>query len=98
MEIGEKLARQRKKLGLEVEDVSASTGMSVRQVIAIEAGAEQFASSAEMNRMIRLYARKLGVPVEADALGAAPRRLDPEIVAPPPIPQFLLKPETGHAD
>jgi transcriptional regulator with XRE-family HTH domain len=98
MEIGEKLARQRKTLGLEVEDVSASTGMSVRQVLAIEAGAEQFASPAEMNRMIRLYARKLGVLVDTDTFGVAPRRLDPEVVTPPPIPRFLLKPEAGRAD
>lgn len=98
MEIGEKLARQRKTLGLEVEDVSASTGMSVRQVLAIEAGAEQFASPAEMNRMIRLYARKLGVLVDTDTFGVAPRRLDPEVVTPPPIPRFLLKPEAGRVD
>lgn len=98
MEIGEKLARQRKNLGLAVEDISSSTGMSVRQVLAIEAGAEQFASPAEMTRMIRLYARKLGVLVDTDNLGVVPRRLDPEVVTPPPIPRFLLKPEAGHAD
>ena len=84
MEIGEKLARQRKNLGLAVEDISSSTGMSVRQVLAIEAGAEQFASPAEMTRMIRLYARKLGVLVDTDNLGMVPRRLDPEVLTPPP--------------
>ncbi|MFM7668962.1 MAG: helix-turn-helix domain-containing protein [Betaproteobacteria bacterium] len=50
MEIGEKLAMQRKQLALSVEDVAATTGMSVRQVLAIEAGAEQFASASEMSR------------------------------------------------
>ena len=32
MEIGEKLAKQRRQLGLAVEDIASSTGMSVRQV------------------------------------------------------------------
>jgi transcriptional regulator with XRE-family HTH domain len=98
MEIGEKLAIQRKQMALSVEDVAATTGMSVRQVLAIEAGAEQFASASEMSRMIKLYARKLGLLIEPDAISLASRRLDSELVAPPPIPRFLLKPEAGHAD
>ena len=93
MEIGEKLANQRKLLGMSVEDIAATTGMSVRQVLAIEAGADQFASAAEMSRMIRLYARKLGMLVEPDPAALAARRLDPEVVTPLPIPRFLLKHE-----
>ena len=89
---------RRRQLGLAVEDIAATTGMSVRQVLAIEAGAEQFASAAEMTRMIRLYARKLGVLVETDMANIASRRLDPEVITPPPIPRFLLKPEAGHPD
>ena len=98
MEIGEKLARQRKQLGLAVEDIAATTGMSVRQVLAIEAGAEQFASAAEMTRMIRLYARKVGVLMDTDIANTPSRRLVPEVVTPPPVPRFLLKPEAGHPD
>jgi transcriptional regulator with XRE-family HTH domain len=98
MEIGEKLARQRKQLGLAVEDIASTTGMSVRQVLAIEAGAEQFASAAEMARMIRLYARKVGVLMDTDIANTPSRRLVPEVVTPPPVPRFLLKPEAGHPD
>lgn len=98
MEIGEKLARKRKQLGLAVEDIASTTGMSLRQVLAIEAGAEQFASAPEMTRMIRLYARKLGVPVDTDAAAIASRPLEPEVITPPLIPRFLLKSEAGHPD
>ena len=98
MEIGEKLARHRKQLGLAVEDIASSTGMSVRQVVAIESGAEQFASASEMSRMIRLYARKIGILVEPDPAMLASRRLDPEVVTPPPIPRFLLKQEASRPD
>ena len=98
MEIGEKLAKQRKQLGLTVEDIASSTGMSVRQVLAIESGDEQIASAAEMSRMIRLYARKLGILVEPDPAALASRRLDPQVVTPPPIPHFLLKQEASRRD
>ena len=98
MEIGEKLAKQRRQLGLSVEDIASATGMSVRQVLAIEAGAEQLASAAEMSRMIRLYARKLGILVEPDPGALASRRLDPAVVTPAPIPRFLLKQEASRPD
>ena len=98
MEIGEKLAKQRRQLGLAVEDIASSTAMSVRQVLAIESGAEQFASAAEMSRMIRLYARKLGMLVEPDPAALASRRLEPEVITPPPIPRFLLKHEAVRPD
>ena len=98
MEIGETLAKQRRQLGLAVEDIASSTGMSIRQVLAIESGAEQFASAAEMNRMGRLYARKLGILVEPEPTGLAARRLDPEVVTLPPIPRFLLKHEASRPD
>ena len=55
MEIGEKLANQRKQLGMSVEDIAATTGMSVRQVLAIEAGADQFAPAAEIARSTWAY-------------------------------------------
>ncbi len=98
MEIGEKLAKQRRQLGLAVEDIASSTGMSVRQVLAIESGADQFASASEMSRMIRLYARKLGILVEPDPAALASRRLDPEVVTPALIPRFLLKHEASRPD
>ena len=98
MEIGERLSTQRRQQGLSVEDIAATTGMSVRQVLAIEAGAEQLASAAEMSRMIRLYARKLGMLVELDPAALVSRSLEPEVITPPPIPRFLLKHEAVRPD
>ncbi len=98
MEIGERLSKQRRQQGLSVEDIAATTGMSVRQVLAIESGAEQLASAAEMSRMIRLYARKLGMLVEPDPVALASRRLESEVMTPPPIPRFLLKHEAARPE
>ena len=99
MGIGEKLARQRRLLELSVEDIAASTGMSVRQVVAIESNAEPFASPAEMSRMLRLYARKMGVSVESDM--AVPSLTCPQAPVggtPSPIPHFLLKQPLTRAE
>ena len=99
MGIGEKLARQRHLLGLSIEDIAATTGMSMRQVIAIESNANQFASPVEMSRMIRLYARKLGLAIDADAMaGSGALNEAPARVAPPPIPRFLLKQTATRPD
>lgn len=99
MGIGETLARQRELQGLTVEDIAASTGMSARQVVAIEAGALQFASAAEANRMVRLYARKLGVMVDTDDAGAASDDGSAAVPATPvAIPRFLLKPSAACED
>ncbi len=99
MSIGEKLAQQRHTLGMSIEDIAATTGMSSRQVVAIEANADQFASPPEMTRMIRLYARKVGLAMDADLLPSVHGRTEePAVVPPPPIPQFLLKQKASRAD
>lgn len=98
MSIGEKLARRRHALGMSIDDIAAMTGMSVRQVTAIESNAEQLASPAELTRMIRLYARKVGLSSGADGLVAKPRSEARSGVTPPPIPRFLLKPTSAHAE
>lgn len=100
MGIGEKLARQRDALGLAIENIAAATGMSERQVRAIEASADQFAAPVEMERMIRLYARKVGLAIEAEHTAAATPGVEPQASAAlPPIPRFLLKQgESGPSD
>jgi len=99
MGIGEKLARQRRVQGLSVEHIAASTGMSVRQVVAIESNAEHFAAPAEMGRMLRLYARKMGMSVESDMAAASPAFPQAPVVGTPsPIPHFLLKQPLTRAD
>jgi transcriptional regulator with XRE-family HTH domain len=99
MGIGEKLAQQRHLLGMSIEDIAATTGMSARQVVAIEANADQFAAPIEMSRMIRLYARKVGLVMDADLMGPGRGRMAaPAPVTPPPIPQFLLKQKASRAE
>jgi transcriptional regulator with XRE-family HTH domain len=98
MSIGEKLARRRHALGLSIDDIAATTGMSARHVSAIESSAEQFAAPVDMSRMIRLYARKVGLSVGAEGLGAKSRSEAPAGIAPPPIPHFLLKPAPSRAE
>jgi cytoskeletal protein RodZ len=99
MGIGEKLAQQRHLLGMSIEDIAATTGMSARQVVAIESNADQFAAPVEMSRMIRLYARKVGLSMDTDLMGSARSRMAaPAAVTPPPIPQFLLKQKASRAD
>jgi len=99
MGIGEKLAQQRHLLGMSIEDIAATTGMSSRQVVAIESNADQFAAPVEMSRMIRLYARKVGLSMDADLMASARGQTEaPVVIAPPPIPQFLLKQKASRAD
>ena len=98
MGIGEKLARQRILLGMSLDDMAATTGMSIRQLSAIEAGADTFASSTEMGRMLRLYARKLGVSLDVEHGRMNAGTDAPAVIAPPPIPRFLLKPTASRAD
>ncbi len=100
MGIGEKLARQRNLLGISADDIAAATGMSLRQITAIEADTHQFAAPADVNRMIRLYARKLGVTLDADPPGIDKRCAEAAAVVlpPPPIPGFLLKQAPSRAE
>lgn len=99
MGIGETLARQRELQSLTVEDIAVLTGMSTRQVMAIEADALQFPSTVEAKRMVRLYARKLGVMVDTDSAAAVSHDKGGAVPATPmAIPRFLLKPLTAYAD
>ncbi len=99
MGIGETLAQQRSLLGLSIEDIAWSTGMSARQVMAIETGARQLASPAEMKRMVRLYARKLGVTIDTDDSQRLSHDMEADApVTPVLIPRFLLKQSPARAE
>ncbi len=97
--IGKKLSDRRMALGLEIADVSRLSGMTPRQITAIERSEYQhFNSEQELARLLRLYAKKLDLELSDSDLGwiapgpaatpvpqAAAR--DAEIH----IPAFLLK-------
>ncbi len=97
--IGKKLSDRRMALGLEIADVSRLSGMTPRQITAIERSEYQhFNSEQELARLLRLYAKKLDLELSDSDLGwiapgpaAAPvpqaAARDAEIH----IPAFLLK-------
>ncbi len=83
------MAKQRVSLGLSVDELSAISGMSPRQVMAVEAISGQESITPDTQRMLRLYARKVGLP---DVMSNEPK---PPVSANPtmlcPVPPFLLK-------
>ncbi|MEO0317294.1 MAG: Helix-turn-helix domain [Pseudomonadota bacterium] len=93
--IGKKLSDRRMALGLEIADVSRLSGMTPRQITAIErAEYQHFNSDQELSRLLKLYAKKLDLDLGDSDLG---RFLPHTEAAPPPmerevmIPAFLLK-------
>ena len=92
MDIGEALASQRRQLGLAIEDIAATTGMSPRQVVAIEALSMGPVPTADMQRMLRLYARKVGLAAEIEqCIDGKVRSAEPPPATEATIPRFLLK-------
>lgn len=93
--IGKKLSDRRIALGLEIADVSRLSGMTPRQITAIERSDYQhFNSDLELARLLKLYAKKLDLDLGEHELGWLMPR--PEAAAPAPerevlIPAFLLK-------
>ncbi len=93
--IGKKLSDRRMALGLEIADVSRLSGMTPRQITAIERSEFQhFNSEQELARLLKLYAKKLDLDLTDPELG----RLMPQTEAAQPvvereamIPAFLLK-------
>ena len=62
--IGKKLSDRRLALGLEIADVSRLSGMTPRQITAIERSEFQhFNSEQELARLLKLYAKKLDMEV-----------------------------------
>ena len=97
--IGKKLSDRRMALGLEIADVSRLSGMTPRQITAIERSEFQhFNSEQELARLLKLYAKKLDIDLGDPDL----RRLMPFAEAAQPtvekdvmIPAFLLKRSSG---
>ena len=93
--IGKKLSDRRTALGLEIADVSRLSGMTPRQITAIErSDFQHFNSEQELSRLLKLYAKKLDIDLgDPDLSRCMPF---PEAAQPPaerevPVPAFLLK-------
>jgi cytoskeletal protein RodZ len=69
--LGVVLKKRREELGMTLQDVSRMTGMPTKYVSALEnEQLEEFiGGSKEIERMIRLYARKLNIPIDSDVFG-----------------------------
>jgi cytoskeletal protein RodZ len=65
--LGQILKQRREELGLGVQDIARMTGMPPKQVVAIEAGhAAYFAGGKlEIDRLVRLYAKKINMNVDS---------------------------------
>ena len=92
--VGVVLKNKREELGMTLQDVSRITGMPTKYVSALEnEQLEEFiGGSKEIERMTKLYARKLNIPVDFDLLSklskskSAERMPSTEVI----IPLFLL--------
>ncbi len=93
--IGKKLSDRRMALGLEIADVSRLSGMTPRQITAIERSEFQhFNSEQELARLLKLYAKKLDIDLGDPDLSrwmpfteAAQPPVEREVM----VPAFLLK-------
>ena len=92
--LGRLLSSRREELGLDVQDIARMTGMLPKQILALEADNHAYfiGGKREIERLIKLYAKKLSMPLEATLcaeLGA--RQTSPDArnieVA---IPAFLI--------
>lgn len=65
--LGDILRKRREELGLDVQDIARMTGMPPKQVIALEADNRAFfvGGKAEIERLTKLYAKKVNMPLEA---------------------------------
>jgi cytoskeletal protein RodZ len=93
--LGAMLKNKREELGMTLQDVSRMTGMPTKYVSALEnEQLEEFiGGSKEIERMIRLYARKLNIPIDSDVFSKLSKKTNSatqissgEIL----IPLFLL--------
>lgn len=101
MNIGQTLSSRRRALGLSIDDLASSTGMSPRQLRAIESLSTLPPESAELRRMLLLYARKTGLLPEVEHfLAGCAHRAGPSPVQAPEasIPRFLLKQSLAGSD
>lgn len=97
--IGKKLSDRRMALGLEIADVSRLSGMTPRQITAIERSEFQhFNSEQELARLLKLYAKKLDIDLgdpDLSRLMPFPETAQPAVEREVMIPAFLLKRPSG---
>ena len=95
--IGKKLSDRRMALGLEIADVSRLSGMTPRQITAIErCEFQHFNSEQELARLLKLYAKKLDMELSDKDFGWIAPKAEPAAASQPrdvevQIPAFLLK-------
>lgn len=65
--LGKLLSNRRQELGLDVQDIARMTGMPPKQVVALEADNHAYfvGGKNEIERLTKLYAKKLNMPLEA---------------------------------
>ena len=65
--LGDILRRRREELGLDVQDIARMTGMPPKQVIALEADNRAYfvGGKPEIERLTKLYAKKVNMPLDA---------------------------------
>ena len=92
--LGAMLKNKREELGMTLQDVSRMTGMPTKYVSALEnERLEEFiGGSKEIERMTKLYARKLNIPVDSDLLSKLSKSKLTELMPSTEvvIPLFLL--------
>jgi cytoskeletal protein RodZ len=92
--LGVVLKNKREELGMTLQDVSRMTGMPTKYVSALEnEQLEEFiGGSKEIERMTKLYARKLNIPVDSDLLSKLRKSKSAELMPSTEviIPLFLL--------
>ena len=92
--LGVVLKSKREELGMTLQDVSRMTGMPTKYVSALEnEQLEEFiGGSKEIERMTKLYARKLNIPVDSDLLSKLSKSKLTELMPSTEvvIPLFLL--------
>ena len=92
--LGVVLKNKREELGMTLQDVSRMTGMPTKYVSALEnEQLEEFiGGSKEIERMTKLYARKLNIPVDSDLLSKLSKLKSAELMPSTEvvIPLFLL--------
>lgn len=92
--LGDILRKRREELGLDVQDIARMTGMPPKQVVALEADNRAYfvGGKPEIERLTKLYAKKVNMPLEAGfSIGPAPETKSVDVrnteVA---IPAFLI--------
>jgi cytoskeletal protein RodZ len=92
--LGVVLKNRREELGMTLQDVSRMTGMPTKYVTALEnEQLEEFSGGTrEIERLTKLYARKLKIPVESDLLSKFSKSTSANVMPSTEvvIPLFLL--------